>query len=204
MSKAFPPGSDAPLAAGGEISQLVQLRGFRTFAATVRHIQGLPYGRTSKMDYRLVLTEGRGTCSSKHALLAALAQENELAVKLTLGVYEMTETNTPGVGKVLASSGLSSIPEAHCFLRTAFSVIDVTMPGEALSAAERVFLHEEVIGPADVGAYKTSVHRRVLANWLYATGRSSFGLDAAWAVREACIAALSGEAPKPSSTLQAS
>jgi hypothetical protein len=204
MSKAFPPGSDAPLAASGEMSQLARLHGLGTFAAAVRHVQGLLYGRTSKPDYRLVLTEGRGTCSSKHALLAALAQENELAVDLVLGVYEMTEANTPGVGEVLASSGLSSIPEAHCFLRTGFGVIDVTVPGVALGAAERVFLHEEVIGPDDVGAYKMSVHRRVLADWLQAAGRSSYGLSAAWAVREACIAALSGEASKPSSALQAS
>jgi hypothetical protein len=33
-----------------------------------------------------------------------------------LGIYEMHERNTPGVGAVLEREGLSGIPEAHCYL----------------------------------------------------------------------------------------
>ncbi|WP_139020796.1 hypothetical protein [Agrobacterium arsenijevicii] len=162
-----------------------------TFTAAVRHVQRLPYGRTSKPDYQLVLTEGRGTCSSKHALLAALARENGLVIELVLGVYEMTEENTPGVGSELARNGLSGIPEAHCYLRTDRGVIDVTMPEGSPAGEKRQFLHEEVITPEDVGAYKTSVHRRVLADWLNSAGHDGLGPDAAWKIREACITALS-------------
>ena len=34
-----------------------------------------------------------------------------------LGIYEMSDRNTPGVGRVLTAHGLSYIPEAHCYLR---------------------------------------------------------------------------------------
>lgn len=192
MFDALPRGSEDPFSEDGEISRLARSYGLDTFAATVHHVQALPYGRTTgRSDYRLVLGEGRGTCSTKHALLAALAQENGLEIDLVLGVYEMTEANTPGVGDELSKHGLPSIPEAHCFLRASHGVIDVTMPEGSPVGAERRFLHEEAISPDDIGAYKTAVHRRVLGDWLHAAGHPELGLDAAWAIREACIAALS-------------
>ena len=191
---ALPPGAENRLASDGEISRLARSHGLGTFADAVHHVRSLPYGRISdRSDYRLVLGEARGTCSTKHALLAALAQENLLAVSLILGIYEMTDANTPGIGEALSKHGLLSIPEAHCYLRTSYGVIDATTEGSP-DGAERRFLHEETISPKDIGAHKNAVHRRVLADWLHATGQAEFGLDAAWAAREDCIAALSRSA----------
>ena len=191
---ALPPGAENRLASDGEISRLARSHGLGTFADAVHHVRSLPYGRISdRSDYRLVLGEARGTCSTKHALLAALAQENLLAVSLILGIYEMTDANTPGIGGALSKHGLLSIPEAHCYLRTSYGVIDATTEGSP-DGAERRFLHEETISPKDIGAYKNAVHRRVLADWLHATGQAVFGLDAAWAAREDCIAVLSRSA----------
>lgn len=191
MFHALPLGSEMPLVLDGKISRLTRQCGLETYVNSVRHVQALPYGRTSKPSYEVVLTEGRGTCSSKHAFLAALARENGLLIELMLGIYEMTDANTPGVGKELARHGFSSIPEAHCYLRTDRGVIDVTMPEGSSTGTKRHFLHEEVIRPEDVGAYKTSVHRCVLATWLHGAGHANLELDAAWAIREAFISALS-------------
>lgn len=198
MLDAFPPGSENPLAGNGEISRLARSHGLGTFADAVRHVRSLPYGRVSeRSNYRLVLDEGRGTCSIKHALLAALARENGLAANLVLGVYEMTDANTPGIGDALSEHGLSSVPEAHCYLRTGRGVIDATTPEGPPDGAGRRFLHEETINPEDIGAYKNAVHRRVLDDWLRAAGQAALGLDAAWAVHEACIAALSRSGAGP-------
>ncbi|MFK3779475.1 hypothetical protein [Agrobacterium sp. NPDC089420] len=197
MPDRFPRGSNMRFTSDGELSRSARLRGLETFAAAVEYVQRLPYGRTSKPDFRIVLTEGRGTCSSKHAFLAALARENGLVIELVLGVYEMTEENTPGVGTELAQNGLSAIPEAHCFLRTDRGVIDVTMPEGSRNSDKRHFLHEEVITPEDVGIYKAIVHRRVLADWLNSADREGLDLEAAWQIREACIAALSRARAKP-------
>ena len=83
---------------GGEFAGL-GLGGYRDAA---RHVRSLPYGRNSdRSDWRLVLAEGRGTCSTKHALLSELARENGRHVALVLGVYEMDGGNTPRIGAVL-------------------------------------------------------------------------------------------------------
>jgi hypothetical protein len=114
-----------------------------------------------------------------------------LDVVLTLGIYEMSETNTPGVGPVLARHGLASIPEAHCYLVSDGHRIDVTRD---VVGAEPIgsFLHEEPIGIDQIGAYKLELHRRVLADWMgrdaAAQGRT---LAELWAIREECIASLS-------------
>ncbi|MDQ4127000.1 MAG: hypothetical protein M3151_03470, partial [Actinomycetota bacterium] len=101
--------------------------GARDYHAAARHVRRLPYGRNSdRADYGLVLEEGRGTCSTKHALLAALARDYGLPVELRLGVYEMDGRNTPGVGPVLARYGLDGVPEAHCYLAYRGARVDLT------------------------------------------------------------------------------
>ncbi len=99
----------------GHFATAFRSRGCKTFREAAELVRTLPYARTTNpLDYELVLVERRGTCSTKHALLAALAREESITIKLMLGIYEMMESNTPGVGPVLLSKSLSSIPEAHC------------------------------------------------------------------------------------------
>jgi Transglutaminase-like superfamily len=160
------------------------LGGYREAAA---HVRRLPYGRNSdRSDWRLVLEEGRGTCSTKHALLAELARENGRPVALVLGVYEMDGENTPGVGAVLEKHGLPSVPEAHCYLAHEGARVDVTREAEA---AEPIagFLHEEEIGPGQIGAYKVEAHRGFVRRWAKERGLDP---ERVWRAREECIAAL--------------
>lgn len=180
---------DNPLASAGEVSAEFLLLGMRDYRAAARFINQLPYGRNAdRADFRLVLRERRGTCSTKHALLAALAIEQRLSVSLTLGIYEMSERNTPGVGEVLMRNGLSSIPEAHCYLVFSRERIDVTRnladPGEPIA---RLF-HEETIAPAQIGQYKLDFHQNYLREWSARVGRR---FEEVWKIREDCIAALS-------------
>jgi hypothetical protein len=55
-----------------------------------------------------------------------LADEQGFDMALVLGIYEMSGRNTPVVGGVLAKYGLTSLPEAHCYLRVATDRIDLT------------------------------------------------------------------------------
>lgn len=181
----------APIVATDDpISALFTRHAITTFHDTIRRVGGLPYGRTTdRSDYRLVLSEGRGACSGKHALLAALAAELQLPIELMLGIYEMNEQNTPGVGAALARAGLSSIPEAHCYLRYRGQRFDVTRGGEPQRPSV-VFLFEEAICPNGIGRYKIEFHRTFLANWLQK--HDGQDLDQVWQVREECIKALTG------------
>jgi len=150
----------------------------------------LPYGRnTDRSDYRLVLEEGRGTCSTRHALLAALAREHDWPVELRLGIYEMDGRNTPGVGPVLRRYGLDLVPEAHCYLAYREVRVDLTGLGKAEEPI-RAFLHEEEIEPRQIGAYKVKRHREFIRRWAMARGLEA---DTVWRAREECIRALSAD-----------
>ena len=161
--------------------------GLSEYREAARHVRNLPYGRNSdRSEWRLVLEERRGTCSTKHALLADLARENGLPVALMLGVYEMDGANTPGVGAVLREHGLWCVPEAHCYLAHEGARVDLT---RERGVAEQIegFLHEEEIEPHQIGEYKVQAHREFVRRWA-----GCRGLDPAqvWHVREECIAAL--------------
>lgn len=173
----------------GEISGAFLQFDIDHFHQAARTVRDLPYGRTSqKTCLPLVLEQGRGTCSTKHALLAQLAAEQDIdAVQLTLGIYEMSEQNTPGVGQVLHDNNLSSIPEAHCYLSIQGQRFDFTTPETSVSLDE--MLAEEVIDPTQIGEYKIQFHLQYLAEWCAET-RPNFSTDELWAIREACIAAL--------------
>jgi hypothetical protein len=168
--------------------------GTKDLRSAAKYIHSLPYGRNADPDYSLVvLSEGLGTCSTKHALLRRLAIEQHFDIALVLGVYEMDEQNTPGVGKVLRKYGLAILPEAHCYLRTTGKRIDVTrdigpLPANSIS----YFLHEEDIDPSQITGYKTALHKQYLSKWIADNsacgGRSVSEL---WKIREECIASLS-------------
>lgn len=150
---------DFALDAGQPLGREFAALGFGCYRDAARHVRSLPYGRNSdRSDWRLVLREGRGTCSTKHALLAELARENGWRVALVLGVYEMDGGNTPGVGAVLERHGLPCVPEAHCYLAYEGARVDLTREEEG---AEQIddFLHEEEIEPRQIGDYKVRAHR---------------------------------------------
>ena len=160
--------------------------GISDYVEAARHVRSLPYGRNAdRSDWRLVLEEGRGTCSTKHALLAELARENGLPVSLMLGVYEMDGANTPGVGAVLEHHGLPFIPEAHCYLAHDGRRVDLTREGAG--DGPEAFLHEEEIEPSQIGAYKVGAHRGFVRRWAEDRGLDP---ERVWHAREECIAAL--------------
>lgn len=162
--------------------------GLSDYRAAARYVWKLPYGRTTdRSDYRQVLEEGRGTCSTKHALLAGLAREHGRPVDLLLGIYEMDGRNTPGVGPVLRKNGLRAVPEAHCYLAHRDARIDLTR-GDRSTGPAVTFLWEEKIEPGQIGAYKVEEHRRFVRGW---AGERGLDFEFVWRTREECIAALS-------------
>lgn len=157
------------------------------FHAAVGWVHALPYGRNAdRANYGRVLVEQRGTCSTKHALLAALAREEQVHVPLRIGIYLMDEMNTPGIGETLRSRGFSSIPEAHCVLVAGRERVDVTFPNSSGRCTER-FIAERDIEPEEIGAVKLAWHRDFVERWARA---ERLDPDAVWSAREACIAAL--------------
>lgn len=83
--------------AGGPASVLFQSKGIEDFQQACAYVQALPYGRnTDRNDFTLVLTEGNGSCSGKHALLAQLAEEHgETKIELIAGIFMMSPETHP-------------------------------------------------------------------------------------------------------------
>ena len=79
------------LAPGARLSAQFIFHGNRDFHAAARYVRQLPYARNSA--WSLVLAERRGTCGTKHALLAALARTRQ-PVELRLGIYNLDGNTT--------------------------------------------------------------------------------------------------------------
>jgi hypothetical protein len=182
---------EAPLNAPGSASEAFRLIGCGSYRSAARHLHELPYGRNAdRANFQLVLSERRGTCSTKHALLATVALEQKLPVSLTIGIYDMTEANTPGVGRVLSAHGLEGIPEAHCYLRYTGRRVDITRSGVSAQRSIDRFHEEWTIEPSQIGAHKLALHQQYLRGWLRERRDLSLSFEQLWRIREACILAL--------------
>jgi hypothetical protein len=147
-------------------------------AGSIRCVWRTPYGRYSERSrWNLVLTEGCGTCSTKHALLAVLAREQDLDVDLILAMFEMDAANRPGVGAVLEKHGLRSVPEAHCFLRRQ------GIPAQQPSGRAQT-LHSRGDNLDQIGDYKVMMHLAFVARWLTQLGRNDLDIEQLWQIRE--------------------
>jgi hypothetical protein len=173
----------------GTLCEAIIASGFSNFEQLAIHVRSLQYGRIRSPGHPLgVLEERRGTCSSKHRLLAAVAHESgHLEVELTVGIYEMSEQNTPGVGATLASASLRSVPEAHCYLTVDGQRFDFTgLPSGPASPFDSL-MSEHTVRPCDLVESKPRLHRAAIATWAMAAGIAE---EIVWTTREACIAAL--------------
>jgi len=177
---------------GGVISDQFLALGITDFADAAAYIRHLPYGRNSdKTDICVVFAEGRGTCSTKHAVLHRLATENSYPdVKLILGLFKMNPDNAPEAALVLLQNGLLYLPEAHNDLKIDGAILDCTHAYSSAADFSADLLLEQEITSSQITDFKVNFHRDNLQKWL-AEQQLRFTLDELWAVREACIGALS-------------
>ena len=107
---------DFQITSSDRISAAFLARNIYTFQQAAAFIQQLPYRRNSnKNDLLTVFTDNCGTCSTKHAVLKMLADENNFETfELVIGLFRMNAVNTSPVAETLHSNHLDYIPEAHC------------------------------------------------------------------------------------------
>jgi hypothetical protein len=183
---------NAALTSGGAVAHALRMRGCSHLRSAADFIWKLPYGRNQYPEDPLcVLAEARGTCSTKHALLARLLEEERTSgFELRVGIYAMTDANTPGVGRVLAQHGLRSIPEAHCCLVAGGVRLDVTRVLTQEVEPIGAFMAERTIRPDQIGADKRAFHHQFLAQFAATHPELRRTAEELWRIREACIAAL--------------
>jgi hypothetical protein len=161
--------------------------GLPNIGQAIQYIHALPYSRNSnRANYRLVLKEGCGTCSTKHALLAALAKEQGIDLSLKLGLFELNATNTPAIKSILEQYQLNSILEAHCYLAFEACRFDITFPEKLALLNKSDFQEEFTITPGQIGNYKVCLHQQAIRTWLK-NKKLTYNFEAFWQLREVCI-----------------
>ncbi|MGK4568046.1 hypothetical protein [Flavobacterium sp. 3HN19-14] len=180
------------LTSDGKFTQLILEKGIATFSEAIQYVKNLPYGRNaSRTDFSLVISENKGSCSTKHAFLKSLADENKVPdVMLFIGIYQMNGTNTPKTAKILSENNIDFIPEAHCYLKIKNDYLDLTSPTACFDNIKSVILEEITIDPLQVGDFKIGYHQAFLKKWL-SDSQSAFSFTGFWNIREQCIEALS-------------
>jgi len=169
------------------ITTMFTRRGIFTFQSACDYVHKLPYGRnTDRSDWALVLQENKGACSTKHALLKALADELFIDIDLVVGIYAMTAKNTLGIAQVLSKHNIEYIPEAHCYLKFKNTRYDFTRFNATAIEPINEFYSEKSITPHEIGDVKVNFH----TNYIYRKyGREAF--KKIWSIREECIKAIS-------------
>jgi len=175
------------------LSKCAKDNGIATWNELTQFISNLPYGRNAnRHDLQLLFSEKKGTCSSKHALLKSIADANDIPnVELILGIYNMNECNTPKIGSALRDTGLTSIPEAHCYLRVNNQRIDYTSSHADIRNLESDIIEEVTIAPKQVNTYKVEYHKAYLRTWI-CDNNMTLTFDLVWDIREKCIENLVG------------
>ena len=179
---------DYKLNSKDELTELAKCNGIETWNQLTQFIKNLPYGRNkNRSDFRLVFSEMKGTCSSKHALLKTIADLNEVPnIVLVIGIYRMNHLNTPKIGLELMENSIDFIPEAHCYLKINGIRTDFTTRKSEFQKIEKDIIQEKEIQPEQVSTFKVNYHIDYVKHWLIATN-SKYEFHEIWKIREKCI-----------------
>lgn len=108
---------DKPLARGSLVSDKFLSMGIKSFIDACRYVHELPYGyNTDRDDLMILFKEKKGTCTTKHAVIATLAGELGLPIAKYVGIYAMTEEIVTGTNVILEKFSLPYVPMLHCYL----------------------------------------------------------------------------------------
>ncbi len=163
-------------------------RNILTFNQAALFVKQLAYGRNAdKNNLASLFDDNCGTCSTKHALLKQLADENNFEkVKLIVGLFKMNKNNTPEISATLLQNNLEYIPEAHCYLKYEDQILDLTKINSEPTDFLDDLIEEIEISPEQITDYKVNYHKNYLVTWLKHK-QINLGLNDIWKIREQCI-----------------
>ena len=133
----------------GEISRKFLELGIKTFKEACLFVHEMEYGYNSNKDNKMILfIEKKGTCTTKHAVIASLAEELKIPLYKKVGIYKLTETIVTGTNEILKKNKIPYVPMIHCFLiykQYRFDLTEGNKNGKNTSIEK--FIHEEKVIP---------------------------------------------------------
>jgi len=169
---------DGPILGSGRISEKFLSLDITTFHKACRYLHELPYGYNSdNNDPMILFKEKKGTCTTKHAAIASLAQEQGLMVEKHIGIYAMTEQIVAGTSDILEKYKLPFIPMIHCFLVYKQFMVDLT-EGNKNGKKQNIerFLFSQKVDPCITGKQEYLLYRKVLKDIILESD-AFFGLN---------------------------
>ena len=175
----------------GEVSIKFLALNCSDFQSACEFIAQFPYKRNLyKEDVLCVFKDNGGTCSTKHAVLRKLAMEqNQLDVKLMLGIFKMDVIYSSKIQATLEKHQLEYIPEAHNYLKIGTEYFDFTTPNSNYESFQSSILVEQEIEYNEITTEKVAIHKAFFENWL-TQEKLDFSLSEIWLIREQCISDL--------------
>lgn len=140
---------DAEIIASGDISRKFLDLGIKSFREACLYVHNLEYGYNSnKGDTMILFKENLGNCTTKHGVIASLAEELNIPLDKKVGIYKLTEVISSGTNKILKKYSIPYVPMIHCFLvyeNYRFDLTEGNNNGKNTSIEE--FIHDEKVIP---------------------------------------------------------
>jgi hypothetical protein len=137
---------DAKITPKGDISNKFIELGIKSFREACLYVHEMEYGYNSTYDDDMILfKENKGTCTTKHAIIAGLAEELEIPLHKNVGVYKFNEEITTGAQDILKKYNLPYVPMVHCFLvynQYRFDLTDGNNNGKKTSIKDFILTRE--------------------------------------------------------------
>lgn len=169
---------DKPITEAGPVTKKFLELGIESFHTACRYVQELPYGYNSnREDVMILFQENKGSCTTKHGVIATLAEEIGLPVGKTVGIYALTEDIVTGADQILSKYALPYLPMIHCFLESGDRRVDLTEGNNnGKNKPLDEFLYTEKVDPMISGKDEYMIYRRVLKDDILQRGAMK-GID---------------------------
>lgn len=157
---------DKPISREGMVSAEFLNLGIASFSDACRYVQQLPYGYNSDRDDILILfAEKMGSCTTKHAVIATLAEELNLPIQKQIGIYAMTDDIVTGTQRILEKYELPYVPMVHCFLTYQKKQVDLTVDNRnGKNRALEEFLYTKTVSPNISAKDEYLLYRKALVD----------------------------------------
>ncbi|MHA1186438.1 MAG: hypothetical protein ACTSSK_06115 [Candidatus Heimdallarchaeota archaeon] len=133
----------------GVMSKKFLSLGLSSFKEACLYVHNMDYGYNSDKDDKMILfKEMKGSCTTKHGVIATLAEELDIPLNKKVGIYKLTEEIVSGTNSILKEHDLPYVPMIHCFLvyeNYRFDLTEGNFNGKKTSIDE--FIQDEKVIP---------------------------------------------------------
>jgi len=155
---------DAPIKPVGEFSKKFLELGIKSFKEACDYVHNIDYGYNTNPDDKMIFfKENMGTCTTKHAVIAGLAEELNIPLHKHVGIYKLTEEISTNTNGILKKYNIPYVPMAHCFLVYKDFRFDLTEGNcNGKNTTIKNFIHEEEVDPFISRKDEYLLYKRVL------------------------------------------